>query len=198
MCSISARQSGRGTSARRDKYRRGNMPMIALLPELNFDDSVFVTASNRFIKAFVATWQRIPADAKNVIMDYLGLRPGRAFLCFAMDLGDLPVEPLGRCSISENEIVFTFLAPYIQHAADPEGVFAVIAHELAHCHNHAMGTWTSNEAEEEQNTRRLAESWGFHPEPVPNPELLAGIERWKVSRKLEFGEHTEKRVFSLS
>jgi hypothetical protein len=185
-------------SLEKGRHRRENDLMFYLLPNLTFDDSIFVNASKRFIKAFEVAWQRIPEDARKVIMDYLALHPGHVHLCFRMDFGDPPVEPLGRCSKCGNETVFTFLAPYIQHADELEGVLAVIAHELAHCHNHCAGTWTSNEQEEERNTRRLAESWGFYPSPIPSDEFTAEIERWRARRELEFGQHTEKRLFGVS
>jgi hypothetical protein len=170
--------------------------MHYLLPNLDLDDSVFVKASERFIRAFAITWERIPLDAQRVITGYLALHPGHVRLCYQMDLGDLPVEPLGRCSVSGNETVLTFLTPYVQYAGDLEAVADLIAHELAHCHNHGTGTWTPNEQEEETNARRLAESWGFRLPLRSSDEFVVEIKRWRVSRKLEFGQHTEKRLFT--
>ena len=168
--------------------------MAELLPNLTLHDRILRVASERFVESFSATWQRIPEGARKIIADYFELHPGHVYLCFKMDFGDLPIEPLGRIAPFAKGTVFTFLAPYIQHAED-KGADGVIAHEFAHCHNRGAGTWTANEDEEEANTRRLAESWGFVSTMRPSSEFMAEIERWRLRYKAAAGRNTEKRLY---
>jgi hypothetical protein len=164
--------------------------MPHLIPNLEFDDSVYMIASRRFIQAFWIAWGRIPSDAQNVICGYLAAHPRRVFLCFRMDFQSPVVEPWGRLGIGD-VCVFTFLAPFVERADNIEVVCSVIAHELAHCHHHADGSWTPDEDQEERRTRELTESWGFDPSPQPAPEFAADIERWRMDRAIAFGRYTE-------
>jgi len=142
-------------------------------------DALKQVAEDRFAPAFARTWKQIPFDFQVAIKNYLKKKPGKVFLCYKMDYGDLPLEPLGRAFWFEDFTAFTFLAPFVQHAATIEGVMGVIGHELAHCARRGVGSWTVDTEKEERETRSLVESWGFI-EPYPDPRVWAPeIEAWR-------------------
>jgi hypothetical protein len=171
--------------------------MRYLLPNLVLDDRLMQSASNRFAEAFRLTWARIPGEDRRLISEFLVKRPGSVHLCFAMDFGAHADEPWGRCSLwGTDKVVFTFLAPFVERADPLEAVSAVIAHELAHCYNHANGTWTGDDEVEERNTREITARWGFGEDPSygNNPEWKQAVDRWREHRLLEFGAATERRL----
>lgn len=157
-----------------------------------------VRASARFADAFCQTWLRIPEEDQVVINGFLLRCPGFVHLCIAMDFESLPEEPWGRCSLCGSNVVFTFLAPFVERADPLEAVIAVIGHELAHCFNRASGKWNADPAHEEPNARQLTARWGFQEPGGYAPEWKQAIEDWRRFHQLEFGAATEKRLFSES
>jgi hypothetical protein len=155
-----------------------------------------VNASERFAQAFSLTWQRIPVRDQETINRFLAQCPGFVHLCFAMDFQALPEEPWGRCGPHGNNMVFTFLAAFVETADHKPGVLeSVIAHELAHCLNHATGAWDPDAVREEANVSQVMARWGF-PEPGRLPlEWKRTIEQWKQRHQVEFGDQTERRLF---
>ena len=164
-----------------------------LLTHLTLVTSGMESAATRFYSAFCDTWQRMPADAQISITDYLEQKPGRVFLCYAMDYSQPPEEPLGRSSWFEDRTIFTFLAPFILHA-EIEGPIGVIGHELAHCFNKGAGTWAADENEEEVNAREVARGWGFLPPWIDGTIWNPEIEDWRLRHAVDKGHLTEERL----
>ncbi len=178
--------------------RLGAAFVLLLLPNLVLDDRLMMRASERFVNAFRPTWARIPDEDRQIINDFLVRSPGSVHLCFAMDFGTHPDEPWGRCTLRETRIIFTFLAPFIEHAKPLEAVNTVIAHELAHCHNHANGTWNADSEIEEQNVHRLTALWGFDKNPSYDLKWKHAVDEWRKHRRFEFGTATERQMLGKS
>ena len=172
--------------------------MIILAPNIHFHDDVFFRASARFVEAFQAMWSRMREAARNVLLAFFETKPCHVHLCFKMDLDVRRDEPWGRCAPATDKVFLTFLVPFMERADNDEGVIGVIAHELAHCHNHATGKYVADEDAEEKQVSELLASWGFDDSIGYSDEWKAAVEMWRACRELSFGQHTEKQLFGVA
>ena len=159
--------------------------MVHLRPNLTLITLGMEKAARTFERCFQETWARLPSASREALDAYWALRPGTIYLCYKMDYGIYPREPFGQFTWYEDRTLFTFLAPAIIHADSVEGPVRVIAHELAHCHHMATGTWTPDHEQEEINARRTTEEWGLPELPFDLAGWTHGVEEWRKEHEVD-------------
>ena len=173
--------------------------MRMLTPNIFLDNTIMLRASDRFTAAFAVMWPRIPEQDRITLGAFFEQKPCFIHLCFCMDFDIRHDEPWGRCAPCGDRMILTFLAPFIERADNDEAVIGIIAHEFAHCHNHATGRHNpDDQIEEERNARALNASWGFEDSVGYTSEWKAAIDQWRTHRALAFGQFTEKRLFGIA
>jgi hypothetical protein len=125
---------------------------------------------DRLAELVRATWKRIPTKVRGRMRPHWKTEPRRHSLCNGpLRIEALPSWPryrrqLGVCMMAGHAI--RLHSPTVESAPD-EVLSTLIAHELAHCFQHATGAnWSRPKRAIEGEVHRLLDEWGFRQSAI--------------------------------